>query len=317
MKELFAVFGNPVLHSKSPQIFNPAFADLSINARYIRVRPQTAKDITRLMKAVPITGASITSPYKEDIMHFLDNISVDAQRIGAVNTVVNKNGKLNGYNTDHSGVTESLLEAGVYLANSKCLVLGGGGAAKAAVYGLINYGARVYICNRTFEKAQTIADKFGCELADWDNFNTGIKFNVVVSALLPEAAPPFLKTITFNHLLDASYKKSKVSEISQIKGVHIIPGEKWLIYQAAEALNLFLQINPSIEVMEKDLNKTIKRDNINIVSYPLNRPGQISGENIDLLISSQGLDNVHIRNIINEEIAKAFGSQRDSRSPAF
>ncbi len=308
MHELFAVFGNPVLHSKSPQIFNPAFEDLNINAKYIRIRPQSAKDICTLMKDIPIAGASITSPFKEEIMNFLDDISVDAHRIGAVNTVVNIDGRLNGYNTDHAGVTESLHEAGVSIANSKCLVLGGGGAARAAVYGLTNQGAKVFICNRTFEKAQKITDDFGCELTDWDNFNTSITFDIVISALLPEAVPPFLQSLHFNYLLDASYKMSKVSEITKKMGPKIIPGERWLIYQAAEAFELFCQKKPSIKAMERDLKKIPERDSINIVNYSLEAPGRLKEEEIDLLISSEGNDPRLQKNIIDEEIDKAYSS---------
>lgn len=308
MKKLFAVFGNPVLHSKSPQIFNPAFEEISINACYIRIRPQSAEDICRLMKAMPVSGASITSPFKEEIFNYLDNVSVDAKRIGAVNTVVNFNGKLNGYNTDHAGVTESLQEAGISLKNSKCLVLGGGGAARAAVYGLINRGAEVCICNRTLRKAKAIADDFGCEIIDWDNFNKDIKFDVVISAVLPEAVPPFLESFRFEYLLDASYKKSRVSEVSKRMGVKIIPGERWLIQQAAEAFKLFLQVSPSIEAMERDLDKVKNKEDISILSYSLDSPVTIEGRNFDMLVSSRGLDALQEKTIIDEEISKAFGS---------
>ncbi len=308
MKKNYAVFGNPVLHSKSPQIFNPAFEEIDINACYIRIRPQSVEDICRFMKAMPVSGASITSPFKEEILNYLDHISVDAKSIGAVNTVVNINGSLNGYNTDHAGVTESLKEAGINLKNSKCLVLGGGGAARAAVYGLINHGAEVCICNRTFRKAQAIADNFGCEVIEWNNFNKDMMFDVVVSALLPEAIPPFFESLRFEYLLDASYKKSKVSEASNKMGVRIIPGERWLIYQAAEAFKLFLQVRPSIKAMERDLNIIDDKKNMNFLSYSLDSPTGIEGKSFDLLISSQGLDALQEKSIIDEEISKAFGS---------
>ncbi len=304
--KLFAVFGNPVLHSKSPNIFNSAFKDLGLNAFYTRIHPQSAEDIVKIIKDLPINGASITSPFKEDIIPYLDDISVDSQHIGAVNAVVNNNGKLIGYNTDHDGVVESLHESCISIAQSNCLVLGGGGAAKAAVYGLINHGGNVFICNRTYDKAQAITDKFGCELIDWDNFNTAIKFDIVVSTLLPQAIPPFLKSFKFNTLLDASYKNSKMSDAASKMNVKIISGKRWLIYQAVEAFELFCQEKPSVEAMEKNINNKVDSKNINISHYPDNDIKHIKNKNPDIIISVDGLNSEQQKQIIDEEVDFAF-----------
>ena len=307
-KKLFAVFGIPVLHSKSPQIFNSAFRELNIDAFYTRIRVQSPAEISKLFKDIPIAGASITSPFKEDIIPFLDNISRDASYIGAVNTVTNDNGKLTGHNTDHAGVFESLNSKGINLAGKNCLVLGGGGAARAAVYGLVKNGANVYICNRTYSKAQNISEKFGCKLLDWDNFDNSIQFHVAVSALLPEATPPFMESIQFKYLLDASYKPSATSHISQKMGATIIPGEEWLVYQAMESFKIFWGIIPSFQAMKNGLKKELKKDEIKILKHPSESIENIWDNEVDLLISAEDLNVEQQKSIIDEEIDKSFDS---------
>ncbi len=307
MYKLFAVFGNPILHSKSPQLFNEAFQAIGMECYYTRIRPQSAASIAMLIKEIPLTGANITAPFKEEIMQHLDLISEDAKRIGAVNTIVNNNGRLEGYNTDHYGVTESLLDAGISLKISNCLVLGGGGAARAAVYGLMNKGANVTICNRTFNKALTIANDFGCELVDWSNFDTSTPFDVVISTLLPEAEPWFLEELDFSYLLDASYKDSNASEMALDIGARVIFGEKWLLYQAAEAFKLLTGLEPPVRTMGLGLKNKLYFENLKASSIPETSIQQIAEKKIELLIDGLGLDLSQQKLIIDEEIGKAFG----------
>ena len=223
--KLFAVFGNPILHSKSPQLFNSVFSEFGMDALYTRIRPQSAADIVELIRSMPIAGANITAPYKKEVYDLVDVVSLDAEEIGAINTIVNSDGRLIGYNTDHYGVTQSLKEAGIDLHKSSCLVLGGGGAARSAVYGLMRQGANVFICNRTISKAEAIANDFGCTLMNWQEFDSKFTFDVVISTIVPEAIPPFLNDVRFNYLFDASYKPSMVYQIAQMKGAKIISGE--------------------------------------------------------------------------------------------
>lgn len=305
--KLYAVFGNPILHSKSPQLFNEAFEAIKMNCFYTRIRPQSAENIVKLIRELPLAGANITAPFKEDVLKILDFITDDAQRIGAVNTIVNSNGRLVGHNTDHCGVTESLLDAGISLKKASCLVLGGGGGARAAVYGLINKGANVTICNRTFSKALAIANDFGCDLLDWSNFDTSITFEIVISTLLPEAYPWFLEELDFTYLLDASYKDSKASDIAMDIGARVIFGEKWLLYQAAEAFKLLTGIVPPVRTMEQGFSKKLRIDNLNISCYPPFGFHQIVENKIDLLIDAFELDDQQQKRIVDEETDKAFG----------
>jgi shikimate dehydrogenase len=306
--KIYAVFGNPILHSKSPQLFNSVFIQLQTDAFYTRIRPQSAKDIVDIVRKLPLAGANITAPFKEDALPLLDELSVDAKEIGAVNTVVNSNGRLIGHNTDHFGVTESLRNVGVNLLGSKCLVLGGGGAARAAVYGLARSGAEVFICNRTFSKAQAIASDFSCKLLDWNNFHNSFHFEVVVSTLLPEVLPPFMQTLKFRYLLDASYKPSVVSKKATEMNVEVIEGKWWLIYQAIGAYELFFGIIPNAEVMGKAFAQNLEQGKLHVSEFPTKDYGGVSFNNVDLIISTKNIDAIALKKIVDEEIGKAFGS---------
>lgn len=306
--KLFAVFGNPILHSKSPQLFNSIFYEFGMDALYTRIRPQSAEDIVEIIRSSPIAGANITAPYKKEVYDFMDVVALDAEAIGAINTIVNSDGRLIGYNTDHYGVTQSIKEAGIDLLNSSCLVLGGGGAARSAVYGLMSKGAKVFICNRTISKAEAIANDFGCTLMNWQKFDTKFTFDVVISTIVPEAIPCFLNTIKFNYLFDASYKPSMVYQIAQMKGAKIISGERWLLHQAIEAFRLFIGDYPPINVMEQGLQKKLQKENVSIQSFPSRTIADIFEKKADLIISAKGMSEEAITEIVNEEIRKAFGN---------
>jgi shikimate dehydrogenase len=306
--KLFAVFGNPILHSRSPQLFNSVFSELGMDALYSRIRPQSAADVVEIIRSMPIAGANITAPYKKEVYDLVDVVSLDAEEIGAINTIVNSDGRLIGYNTDHYGVTQSLREAGIDLHNSSCLVLGGGGAARSAVYGLMSKGAKVFICNRTISKAEAIANDFGCTLMNWQKFDTKFTFDVVISTIVPEAIPCFIDSVQFKYLFDASYKPSMVYQIAQMKGAKIISGERWLLHQAIEAFKLFIGDNPPLNIIEKGLQKKLTKENLNILNYPNSSPHDIFDKKADLIISTKGLGETAINEIIDEETRKAFAS---------
>lgn len=305
---LYVVFGNPILHSKSPFLFNSVFSELGMEAFYTRIRPQSAADIVKLIRSMPIVGANITAPFKRDVYDLVDVVSLDAEEIGAINTIVNSDGRLIGYNTDHYGVSQSLKEEGIELVNSNCLVLGGGGAARSAVYGLMRQGANVFICNRTISKAEQIANDFGCTLMNWQNFDCSFTFDVVVSTLVPDAIPCFIDSVKFKYLFDASYKPSMVYQIAQIKGAKIISGERWLLHQAIEAFRLFIGDNPPQKVMENGLAKKLSKGKIEILSYPQSTVSQIIERKADMVISANSLEEQTIIDISDEETRKALGS---------
>ena len=304
--KIYAVFGNPILHSKSPQLFNSVFNEMSMNSYYTCIRPQSAADIIDIIRTIPLAGANITAPYKEQMVSLVDVVSMDAEAIGAINTIVNSDGRLIGYNTDHYGVTQSLKEAGIDIPNSSCLVLGGGGAARSAVYGLMRQGAKVFICNRTISKAKAIADDFGCTLMNWQEFDSSFNFDVVVSTIVPEAIPHFMDSVKFKYLLDASYKPSAVYQIAHEKGAKIVSGERWLLHQAIEAFTIFQGYPPPLKTMGGALDKELNKNEILIKEFPCTQSENNDYKGTNLVISTKNLEQHTIKEITDEEISKAF-----------
>ncbi|AMM93944.1 shikimate dehydrogenase [Peribacillus simplex] len=163
MKKIYGVMGDPIAHSMSPDIHNDAFEKENIEAVYhhFHVTKEGLNDAVKGMKALGIEGFNITIPHKTSIIPFLDEVDELALAIGAVNTVVNKNGRFIGYNTDGKGFFKSLCdEISGDIKAKKTLVIGAGGAARAIYFTLVKEGVKqVDIANRTKERAaQLVSD---------------------------------------------------------------------------------------------------------------------------------------------------------------
>lgn len=158
---LYGVFGDPIRHSKSPVMLNRAFEETGLNAAYaaFHILPGQLEDAIKGIRALQFRGVNVTIPHKLEVMEYLDEIDEGARIIGAVNTIVNDNGRLIGYNTDGIGYVRSLKEeTGIELHGKKVLMLGAGGAARGVGYALAKEGAaHIYIANRTREKAEELA----------------------------------------------------------------------------------------------------------------------------------------------------------------
>lgn len=161
---LFGVIGNPIRHSKSPIMMNRAFQETGINGVYaaFHVTSDRVADFAAGVRAMGIRGVNVTIPHKLDIMSVLDEIDAGAQVIGAVNTIVNEDGRLIGYNTDGIGYVRSLKEeAEPELAGKRIVVIGAGGAARGIVYAISNENpANITIANRSIERAKELTDAF-------------------------------------------------------------------------------------------------------------------------------------------------------------
>jgi shikimate dehydrogenase len=157
---LYGVFGNPISHSKSPLMLNRAFKESGINAAYaaFHIEQGTLKEAIQGIRALRFRGVNVTIPYKVEVMSYLDEIDEGARVIGAVNTIVNENGKLIGYNTDGIGYVRSLYEeTGLSLQGKRVLLLGAGGAGRGIAYALAKAGAEiVWVSNRTASKADEL-----------------------------------------------------------------------------------------------------------------------------------------------------------------
>ena len=161
--KILGIFGNPVSHSLSPIMHNEWFAKYKLNYLYVAfdVFPKNLKSAVESIRTLNILGVNVTVPHKVEIMKYLDNIDSAAKSIGSVNTIVNKNNKLYGFNTDWQGFITDLKSKKINLKNKNILVIGAGGAAKAILYSLNKLKVKqIYLTSRTFDKAKLISKKY-------------------------------------------------------------------------------------------------------------------------------------------------------------
>ncbi len=254
---LFAVCGRPVLHSKSPLLFRAAYGKKE-QYTYSRIAAGNAGEALSLFDALGMEGMNVTAPFKERMYDLLDEVDFDAERLRAVNVVVRKGKSLEGFNTDYIGMVAALREYGIDVSGAHCLVLGAGGAGRAAAYGLAKYGARVTIANRTVEKARAIAGKVGCAAAGLEKIPELLEnADVLLSALaahaeVVEARWLRSKTVVF----DANYAFSPLSTMAAKNGNVVIPGAEWLLQQALPAFERFTGERPDREVMRSALARS-------------------------------------------------------------
>lgn len=156
------VIGNPIEHSLSPSMHNAAFEYLGLDYVYVpfKVLDSDLKNAVRGARAFNLKGFNVTIPHKVSIIKFLDEVDFTARKIGAVNTVVNEEGRLLGYNTDGLGALETLREEGVDPEGRKVLIIGAGGASRAITFTLAGICSKLTILNRTRIKAVKLAKKF-------------------------------------------------------------------------------------------------------------------------------------------------------------
>ncbi len=178
---VYGVAGNPIKSSLSPIMLNTAFRRETVNAVYLALQATKVTDLLKLVQEIPIHGLSITMPHKQEIMQYLENTDPLSAKIGACNTVMRaQDGKLYGFNTDVAGIVGPL-EKRISLRGAKVLVLGAGGAARAAVFGLRDRGAEVFILNRTPETAQKLAKQSGSKVLKKEAL-AKTQFDVIINA---------------------------------------------------------------------------------------------------------------------------------------
>lgn len=271
-RKLFAVAGDPVLHSLSPRIFRAAYHGNGQKGWYSRIAAQTPGELINIFTGAGLSGMNITAPFKESIIDFLDQTGRDADAIGAVNTVIVKKGLLSGSNTDHTGVSTSLHRAGIPLEGRTALVLGAGGAGRAAAYALTRGGANVTMVNRSRRNGTAAAGRIGCRYEPPARLPAVMESaDIVVSAL-----PPGVDLLDYSYLhsgvvvLDANYTGSTLSAEASRRGCTVIGGGDWLINQAVPAFRRFTGSEPDRESMYRALSGFRKEEgfkNISLVGF--------------------------------------------------
>ena len=159
--QIYGVIGEPISHSLSPLLHNPAFAALEIDAVYVtfRVSPSSLGDALRGLLALNVQGINVTVPHKSEVFQYVDEVTDTARKIGAVNTLRNDSGYWIGENTDATGFIRSLEPLGLSLPGSSVGMLGAGGAAKGVAVGLLEAGvSRLFISNRSYDRATVLAE---------------------------------------------------------------------------------------------------------------------------------------------------------------
>jgi 3-dehydroquinate dehydratase/shikimate dehydrogenase len=178
---IFGVAGNPIAHSLSPLMQNTAFRRESVNAVLIPLKTSSLDDLLTMVRELPLAGVAVTMPLKQEILPHLAKSDPLTSRIGACNTLrTGADGKLYGFNTDVTGVVRPL-EKRLKLKGARIAILGAGGAARAAVFGLIEQGAEVFIVNRTHENAVKLAAESKAQALTREQFAQG-RFDVLINS---------------------------------------------------------------------------------------------------------------------------------------
>ena len=273
--KLVGILGYPVGHSLSPLMHNAAFAALNLNWAYVPllVNPKHINDVRKSLRTFNIAGANVTVPHKQAIMRQLDEIDPVAREIGAVNTIAVRDGILRGFNTDADGFLEALQEKGFFPKNTRCLVLGAGGAARAVVFALAHAGAqKITVFNRTVERAAFLVDdlratfsnvKFSCEqLSPETLIAANDRFELVVNTTSLGMAPaidstPWSPDIPLPNAaicdLVCTPLRSKFLQQAVAQGLPIIEGTGMLIHQGARAFQIWTGQPAPIDVYRQTL----------------------------------------------------------------
>jgi 3-dehydroquinate dehydratase/shikimate dehydrogenase len=242
---IYGVAGDPIEHSLSPVIMNTALRRENVNGVYLPLHAKTLKDLIHCAREIPLHGLSITMPYKQAILPYLDNTDAHTAKIGACNTVVRgQEGKLYGFNTDIAGVIRPL-EQRLSIENAKALVLGAGGAARAAVFGLKERGAEVWILNRTAVKAQKLARQAKARTIKRADLRK-VAFDVIVNATpvgmgntrdCPLKDQEIQARVVFDMVYDPV--ETHLVQVARAKGIAVIPGVEMFVQQAARQFEIW------------------------------------------------------------------------------
>jgi len=265
-KNFFAVVGNPVAHSKSPLIFNAAFKQKKINASYSAIKSENLVETINEMRIGNFCGFSITIPHKINAFKLVDEVDPLAEKIGAINTIVNEEGKLKGYNTDCIGAINAL-EGKIRLGGKAVYVIGSGGAARAIIAGLVKEKAVVTVYARNRERAMTLAEEFSCSCRVLQEIDK--KYDILINTTpvgmypntdempIPESAltkGKIVFDIVYNPLETELLKKAKKAKCK------VIYGTEMFLEQAFEQFRLFTKKSPPKRIMRGILLKQLKKE---------------------------------------------------------
>lgn len=264
------VCGQSLSHSLSPWMHNAAYQDLNIPGRYFKFQAEKEElpDLLELMGLLDVRGSNITIPHKETIIQHLDSIDPEAERIGAVNTVLNDSGEFKGFNTDVFGVEMTFKLANVEAKGKRALVMGAGGAARSVCAYLSKAGADIVLANRTADKAKHLAQRFdGIEVIEQPNVASH-DYDILVNCTplgmkgYPDALSIPVEVMRKGQfVMDTIYNPSRTRLVSEAeaRGANAVSGRDMLIFQAMKAFEIWTKVLPRYEVMAKGFDEGMSR----------------------------------------------------------
>jgi shikimate dehydrogenase len=255
---VYCILGNPVGHSMSPLMHNAAFRRLGVDAVYV---PFEVSDLARAvagLKALNVKGASVTVPFKEEVMPLIDEVDETARAIGAVNTLIFEGGRIRGTNTDWIGALRCL-EAVMTVSGRTFVVLGAGGAARALVYAVVKRGGKAVVVNRSEEKGRTLADAFGATYvspAGLGQLQGDCLVNTTPVGMHPrEDVTPVEKEILgrYRAVVDVVYNPMKTRLLREAAeaGCGVASGFEMFVYQGVEQFEIWTNEKAPVDVMRQ------------------------------------------------------------------
>jgi len=261
-KQLFLVAGKPIMHSLSPSIFNTLFQTLNIDACYTRLTAARAEEALKTAREMKLHGMNATSPLKEGMADLMDSLDAHSEKIKAVNTIVFQKNKEVGHNTDYKGVILALKSNSISPRGRNIIILGAGGAARAAAYGMkISKAEKITIANRNVKKAQSLAELLDCDYTSLQRADDLLEESDILISCIPQSLSMFTDTLLRKNLilLDANYKYGHFSS-SQKAGqsdIRFISGLDWLFFQAIQAFQIFTGLRVPTDLQE-ELRRNLK-----------------------------------------------------------
>lgn len=269
--QVFGIFGHPVRHSLSPKMQQAAFEALNLPHIYLpfEVMPDQLGQAAAAIRALDLQGINITIPHKENVIPYLDEIDAEARKIGAVNTIQNKGGRLTGFNTDGRGFVASLEEAGLQPANHIVLLLGAGGAAKGVAVALLDAGvSKMHILARRPLAAENLAKRLKSifpqrtitaaasrseKTTTLQTEKSVLLINSTPLGMSPEDALPYPASQIKPEwvVADLIYRPYETPLLIAAKklGATTIPGLGMLLHQGALSFKIWTGLNPPIDRM--------------------------------------------------------------------
>ncbi len=268
--KILGIFGNPIRHSLSPIMHNAAIEHLGLDFVYVpfEVQPENLCIAVDAIKAMNLCGINVTIPFKQSVIKYLDSMTEEAKTIGAVNTIINENGRLIGDNTDGKGFIRSLRETLKFNVNDKdCVIIGAGGAARAIAVSLIFAGAdKVYISDINDDKALEIAKLDSSIKAVSISEISGIisKCSLIVNAtpcgMENDVAPFDLDFLSEKNVVyDIVYnRETPLLKHCLQKNIKCISGLDMLLYQGVLSFESWTKTKTPVEIMRQALRNAIK-----------------------------------------------------------